>query len=119
MAKRNEAHKAGLLVEIYRPYWGDCSNGGLSHEHRKAILVGDGVPEIFSVTKDAPGVTIHQSQQDPNYHFAVPVEQPTGLCGPMFGGCFIYTSDSLFPCLYPIPLHDRWEAAALNDAMSK
>jgi hypothetical protein len=30
--------------------------------------------------------------------------------GPMFGGNFVYTSDSRFPNKYPIPVHDRWES---------
>jgi hypothetical protein len=32
----------------------------------------------------------------------------------MFGGAFIWDSDSRFPAKYPIPLHDRIEEYADN-----
>lgn len=45
------------------------------------------------------------------YYHAEPIDQPSGMVGPMFGGNFCYSSDSRFReiCQYPIPIHDRFE----------
>lgn len=51
----------------------------------------------------------------PSYdlRIAVPIDKPEGLVGPMFGGNFVYTSDSRFRELTrmdgPIHVHDRFE----------
>ena len=39
--------------------------------------------------------------------------------GPMFGGNFVYTSDSRFPSDYPIPIHDRFETQEQYDQLSR
>ena len=36
----------------------------------------------------------------------------------MFGGNFVYTSDSRFPSDYPIPIHDRFETQEQYDQLS-
>jgi hypothetical protein len=40
-----------------------------------------------------------------------PIEDADGRVGPMFGGNFLWTSDSRFRRLFdgPIPIHDRFE----------
>lgn len=35
---------------------------------------------------------------------------PEGMAGPMFGGNFVFTSDSRFPSAQPIAVHDRYES---------
>lgn len=40
------------------------------------------------------------------------------LLGPMFGGQFIYSSDSRFPSDQPIHIHDRFETQAQYDRLS-
>lgn len=111
-------HK-GLLVSIYKnPSYAECSNGGVSQYNDKAILIGAGIPEIFTagendlVLKLLPGNLAGTAK-------IVPLHQPKGISGPMFGGCFVSTSDSRFSeavekiCGHrfygAVPLHDRFE----------
>lgn len=93
---------------------GNCSNYGISHRAKHCILIGDGVPEIHSPDPSCPAVMLGSIM---GHTYAVPVDQPPGMVGPMFGGCFIHTSDSRFPSHYPIPLHDRFESKELADSM--
>ena len=53
------------------------------------------------------------------YVHAEPVDKPEGKVGPMFGGNFIYTSDSRFPNDYPIPVHDRFETPEQAEILSR
>lgn len=108
----------GLHVSIYKnanAEFGDCSNRGLSSRHNRATLTGPNIPEIFEPSEDAPEVQLLPGNLGHGYK-AVPAEHGEGA-GPMFGGCFIYTSDSRFPSKQPIPLHDRWEDWDLYDRM--
>jgi hypothetical protein len=101
----------GLSVEIYRWNLGDCSNKGLSSRVNKCTLVGKNIPKIFEVKEDAPAVQIVERNLNSGlYLTAYPVkEDGTVDNNCMFGGTFIYTSDSRFPARYPVPLHDRKE----------
>lgn len=111
----------GLIVEIYKPSHGDSSNGGLSSKCGKALLVGKGIPEIFDASDDCPAVEIvERIVCGDTYLTAYPVkEAPQHQTLYMFGGCFIYTSDSRFPATYPVPLHDRSETWEQYDCLSK
>ncbi len=63
-------------------------------------------------TEDYPAVKLVRRELfGMKYIHAEPVNQPSGMNGPMFGGTFIYSCDSRFRdmCPYPIPLHDRFE----------
>jgi len=108
----------GLLVFILKENGCGCTNGGVTEKANRAILYWDGVPEIFSSSDDTPAL---QLQKRCGRLIAVPVNDPRMKthCGPMFGGNFIYTSDSRFPNEYPIPVHDRFETQELNDLMSR
>lgn len=87
---------------------GDCSNGGLSSKHEEALLVWDRANGEALPDTDQPMVElVTRSVFGKAYHFAKPVALNTWAV--MFGGCFIYTSDSRFPLDYPLPLHDRVE----------
>ncbi len=108
----------GLLVSIYKDAWiGNCSNGGVSTSYDKAVLTGPGIPEIFEPSDDAPEIQLYLANLGDGYK-VVPAKHGNG-CGPMFGGCFVYTSDSRFPSNQPIALHDRWESAELNEMLSR
>ena len=107
----------GLICSIYDDKrLGNCSNHGLSFFKSEVTLVGPGIPEIFKVTEDRPAVQIvTQDIMGKPYLTAYEVRE-TPLrqgqlpkSGPMFGGTFIYSSDSRFPADYPVPLHDRYE----------
>lgn len=105
----------GLLVYIYQNSLGNCSNDGISKTCHQAVLVGEGIDQIFEadpLTKPAIKVSKKKTfRGDAEYIFVEPVEKPEGKYGPMFGGCFVYTSDSRFTEIsrYPLPLHDRFE----------
>lgn len=43
----------GLLVTVMGP---DCTAGGITSGKRKAVLIGPGIPEIFSPSPDAPAL---------------------------------------------------------------
>lgn len=98
----------GLIVWIYRSDH-ECSNEGISAKHTKAVLTGPSVPEIFEPHDDLPELQLMPAHLGKGYR-AVPVSGGQG-CGPMFGGCFVYSSDGRFPSDQPIALHDRWETA--------
>jgi hypothetical protein len=102
----------GLIVEIYRNGFGDCSNKGLSSRVTKCLLVGAGVPEIFSSSAYCPPVQIVKRElSHGDYLTAYPVKEDGTLDKGMDGGTFVYSSDSRFRkiSVYPVPLHDRFE----------
>lgn len=99
---------SGLLAFVLRNASGmDCSNGGLSAHFDQAILYGEGVPHIFE-PNGHPAFELQRTES--GYIKAVPYHRPgTPKVGWMFGGNFLYSSDSRFPSQYPIPIHDRRE----------
>jgi hypothetical protein len=101
----------GLLCFIYKHENNDSSNGGISSKTECVVLCKDNTTEIFEVDDNRPGVKIvKQHLFGKDYYHAEPiVPVPEGHIGYMFGGTFIYTSDSRFPFNYPLPLHDRSE----------
>lgn len=107
----------GLLCSILAPKdLPDCSGGGVSGRVTRVTLVG---PQIDAVggnvrepDEDAPAVALSRRT---GIVSVVPVQRGTGA-GPMFGGAFVWTSDSRFAEITrnagrvgPLPLHDRWE----------
>lgn len=110
----------GLLTFILRSSH-DYTNGGLSARVDKAVLIGEGLPEIFGPGADAPGLRLRRRG---DYVYAEPVDRPEGeLCGPMFGGNYLVSCDSRFgdavgACGRPIPIHDRFETPELNRQLS-
>lgn len=101
----------GLTAEIFKWALGDCSNGGISSRVNKVTIVGEGrETEIFEADADAPAVYIERREL---YGEVVLTARPVGVPHGMFGGTFIYTSDSRMTRLgrfsVPIPLHDRVE----------
>ncbi len=104
----------GLLCEIFRPSYGDCSAGGISSRFKSVTLMDADGP--FEPTDDAPAVRLVRRKiypGEPEYVHAEPVEPcPGGACR-MAGGTFIYSCDSRFHEAvghsYPVSLHDRHE----------
>ena len=111
----------GLLVNIFK-HEGQSFDGGAGISSRcdSAILLPSPdfpllTGQIFDVNEDCPGVVIVKrdlhGHKEP-YLTAYPADengQADKSGGGMFGGCYIETSDSRFPALYPVPLHDRKE----------
>lgn len=99
----------GLIVYVYKSSLGDCTNGGISSKVDKITLCGDGIPEIFEASADAPPFrVVRRNLRDGEYLHVEPWERPTGS-GWMFGGNICNTSDSRFPNKYPLKIHDRQE----------
>lgn len=103
----------GMLVHVLRPTT-DCTNGGITMKHDTFVLVGEGIPEIFAACPDTPALMLVRNQFGCH---ARPVDAPTGdkVIGPMFGGCFVTSSDSRMPA-ETIRVHDRFETQAQYDA---
>lgn len=115
-----------LPVGVYRNAWiGDCTNDGISASQERLYLVcdqgfhdlPDGDPRLIRLVKRSfhGGESAHLSVEpvnDPRYGDGKHV-------GPMFGGNFVYTSDSRFPSDYPIPIHDRFETQEQYDQLSR
>lgn len=105
---------------------GNCSNGGISARFSRVCVVNAEGP--FDPADDLPAVRIEQNKCG---HWGGPVAYPedTGEgVGPMFGGTFITTSDGRlgellrklgYKHVRAVPLHDRWESAELNEALSR
>ena len=108
----------GLSVDIFRS--GYNSELNKMNGIKGCILTGGNVPEISSPTKDTPELKlIKRYLFGSEYLSAEPVEPPDpGTIGYMFGGTFIYTSDSRFPSKQPIPVHDRQESQAMYNQLS-
>ena len=98
---------------------GNCSANGISSRVNAVTLCPDpvltafqdwGIPKLFEADDSAPAVVLRHRRltADREHVYAVPVELADRGCA-MFGGTFIYTSDSRFPLRHPIPLHDRVE----------
>jgi len=112
----------GMMVEIYESKGlGNCSNGGISSRNKRALLIGDGIAEIFEAGPDDAVIMMeHRKINGREYLTAYPVNgKDPAACGWMFGGAFIFSNDSRFPSDYPIPLHDRQESQALNEVLSR
>jgi hypothetical protein len=106
----------GILVYIYRDASSnfDATKGGLTSKFTCAVLVGEDVPQHVEATEELPGLVLvkrtitPQLSAGPAYEYlhAEPADlnQQGALCA--FGGNFVHTSDSRFPSMYPIPVHD-------------
>lgn len=110
----------GLLVSVYRKasggmFDGDTTNGGISSKHSNLILVGDGVAEVFEATDNTPAIRlIKRIVFGKEFWIAAPLDaefRPGLSAGSpyMFGGNFLYRSDSRFPSDAPIKIFDRKE----------
>jgi len=115
----------GIRVDIYKSQGKDYSNGGISEKHDTVTLL---IPDGGYVDHSQGGPCVVVTESRYGYKSArvcnwdgVPIKRP-GQIGPMFGGTFIYSSDSRFRehCgSQPIALHDRWETQAQYDILSR
>ena len=101
---------AGLLVSIYRNGLGDATNGGITSDVKSAVLIGKDIPEIFEPSNNTPGLELELFNPFRDLSRAFIIAKPLGQRAGMFGGNFIYTSDSRFPFDYPIKVYDRYES---------
>lgn len=115
----------GLRISVYRDGLGDCTNGGLSGQYKDICVVNADGP--FEPDDQTPAFKLEE-----NYGGSiklVPVDQPEGVCGPMFGGNYGATSDSRFgekieeitgSRFYgAVAIHDRFETWEQYDQLSR
>ena len=111
--------KQGLTVRIFQAKdFPNCSANGISSMYKELILVPNDlfpdIPKIFG-SKDENKLVhiVGRNIGGKIYYHAeslIKLKENVGKNGPMFGGQFIYCSDSRFPLPYPIALHDRYES---------
>jgi hypothetical protein len=101
---------SGLTANIYRSNYDSPTNK--MYGKSNVTIIDEEVPEIFKPDESRPAVRLIRRKfrfgsDEYEYIHAVPYNQSDSEG--MFGGTFIYSSDSRFPSKYPIPLHDRVE----------
>jgi len=106
----------GLTVGVFREVdFPDCTANGITSKVSRILLVDDSIEGPFKVGKES-------SICGREYIHAEPRKESFEMRGDrygMFGGNFIYTSDSRFPNSYPIPVHDRFETLEEYEAFSR
>ena len=106
----------GIMVSILEDKQiGNCSNNGISSKYSSVLLIGLEIPGNTEIRDNVPTVILQKRNE---YITCRPCTPPYGV-GYMFGGCFVYSSDSRFPSQYPIPLHDRQETQEQYNMLSK
>ncbi len=109
-SKADHAMIVGPVIEICsKTIFGKAYEPGHGHCEERKVREDLVIPEIFTDTGDRPVLRI-ELRHAQTYMVAVPADIPEGTWT-MFGGNFIYTSDSRLRaiCPYPIPVHDRIE----------
>jgi len=118
----------GLWCDVYRNTGMDCTARGSSSKHDQLLLVGEGIPQIFTETNPAKVVKLEFMNVGVKGAItiegtAVRIKSPHPYVKPlsidsgthsMFGGNFLYTSDSRFPSDQPIAIHDRVETGVYD-----
>ena len=101
----------GLRVSIYRDADGsDCTNNGISSRYTNATITGEGIEGPFSPSDDAPEMVIIKDEICGRERIrAIPKDLHESKLWVMFGGNFVYSSDSRFPANAPIMIFDRVE----------
>jgi len=98
-------------VNVYRPDH-DCSNGGVTEQCNRLLLVDE--PDPPETINGLP-VLVLERRGVPSMLCARPATPPRGIDSVdagMFGGNFVWSSDSRFRqemSQWPIPVHDRFE----------
>jgi hypothetical protein len=104
-----EPDARGLRCSVYRWAHVDCSLQGITFQYDDITLFGEGVTgqyDFDEAMRNGHGILkLGQNGRGP---IALPLDSPQIWVGHyMFGGNFIYTSDSRFPHHFPIPVFDR------------
>jgi hypothetical protein len=116
-----------LSVTLYKPQgYPDSSNGGVSTQYDRFALYSERPSDEQLAEDIAVGVCSLLLDKRENLPWAgpiaVPIHQPKGGIGEMFGGCYVGATDSRFREMVgdrrPIPLHDRWESQSTYNRLS-
>ena len=108
--QRRDKPEKGIMVNVLRSQH-DSTNNGVTSRFNRFILVDGEVTGPFEPDRKTPALKlVRRTIYGKPYVHAEPLDPvPAGHVGYMFGGNFIYTSDSRFPNRYPIPVHDRMD----------
>jgi hypothetical protein len=116
----------GMLVSVYRNAAHDrcdCTNGGMSSKATQFVVVGEGLPEIFSPSDDAPLAFLFPGHVRNSWRVVPADPRDTGkLAGPMFGGNYVGTCDSRWHKAIGgdlVPVHDRYDTWEDNEILSR
>jgi hypothetical protein len=108
----------GLYVNVMVDADGsDCSNRGITYHKTNLLLVDTKLKDgLYEPKEGEPYLTLVRRQirmGEPEYIHAVPTVNGVPKKNTMFGGNFVYSSDSRFSNVnrYPIPVHDRVETS--------
>ena len=113
--------RAPMLCSVLRHGGGDCTNGGVTSAAQCPTGYITLLPEDASVPdKGGPflRVVMGPGGVGPIAH---PADESLGAnkAGPMFGGNWVWASDSRWPFPGPIRVHDRFESWEDYDRMSR
>lgn len=117
------ASVTGLRLDVLRPRT-DCSNGGITSRFDRVLVVSDLMERCPVKAAGTPTDRILQivrNRHAPRRFLARPIDAGGRTRAGMFGGNFVYTSDSRFTEAFggtPVPVHDRFEADARSYAPS-
>ena len=117
-----------ISAQIFKPSYGDCSNGGISSKYDE-VLIEHPQGWIEVDESDPPEnlcIVIKRFLFGRNYYHIEPIRpRDRGSAGYMYGGTIVYSSDSRFRELTDrefgcgaLPLHDRQETQELYDMLS-
>lgn len=101
-----------FMTFIYRcPGLGDGTGGGVTSAADTAYLINYGDPDPRLPEGYANICVLVLMRSRYGNLIAVPTADkwPMQASGPMFGGNFVYSHDSRFPGMNPIPVYDRFE----------
>ena len=113
----------GLTVGVFREVdFPDCTANGITSKVSRICLVDDTIKGPFKVAerRSLSGIGKAHDLGKEFIHAEPRVDgHKVNSCDyGMFGGNFIYTSDSRFPSDYPIGVHDRFETPEEYEALS-
>ena len=118
-----------INVRVFRDADGyDCSNGGITSNHRSLTLYSGDRNECYQQAKEEN--RLHEALylnkrilwDEPPY-FAEPLKKGEGV--QMFGGNYVGTCDGRYAAMlgsrtsYLLPVHDRYETQEEYDAMCR
>lgn len=97
-----------LSVNTFRWTLGDCTNNGVSSRINDFILISEDDIEHYVDRENTDNILVFTKGPYDSLR-AVPLQLILNNTWVMFGGNFVYTSDSRFPSDQPIKVFDRVE----------
>ena len=107
LAQGSNTYKGMLVFQVAQSGTPDISNGGISSEHDRYLLMGAGVPEETH-TLDASRVLVLLKSSDGTLYAEPYLEQKVGK-SMKFGGTFVWNNKNFGKKInpYPVPVNDR------------